>query len=111
MSEGCFITTEQDLFPISCMSAHCKYSRYTISSAVCGLFANSGFPAPSYIWKTAVLSSQVSGQRGAEIKWLHLFFAAGFSRSLWKEDVIQWALIIGWINLISLNEHGGEQSS
>lgn len=56
-------------------------------------------------------SSEVSGQRGAKIKSLQLFLATGLSRSLWKEDAIQWAQIIGWINLISLNQHGHELSS
>lgn len=78
---------------------------------VCRLLTDLGFPAPSYVWKTAVISSDVSDQRGAEIKSLRLFLATGFSRSLWKEDAIQWAQIIRWINLISLNKHGGEQSS
>lgn len=54
-----------------------------------------------------MISLEVSGQRGAEIKSLQLFLATGLSRSLWKEDAIQGAQIIGWINLIGLDEHGG----
>lgn len=55
-------------------------------------------------------SSEVSGHRGAEIKSLQLVLATGLSRSLWKEDAIQGAQIIGWFNL-SLTEYRGEQSS
>lgn len=55
-------------------------------------------------------SSEVSGHRGAEIKSLQLVLATGLSRSLWKEDAIQWAQIIGWFNL-SLTEYRGEQST
>lgn len=56
------------------------------------------------------MSSEVSGQHGAEIKSLQLFLATGLSRLLWKEDVIQRAQIIRWINLISPNKRGDEQS-
>ncbi len=64
----CYHRTRLVSHPLRVSTLQAFASHHLIHCHVRGLFASSGFPAPSYMWKTAVLSSQVSGQRGAEIE-------------------------------------------